>query len=129
MNTARDFVCQALLSLISGQNTEGKTPIAHLLLEAVPPDDGSPGTSHKAAAHLFGVCCCAERARLAVKVCKHCSIGIALVPVVLGGRESPALCSRSPKFSRSSWQMWRTSGSADDSCRVCCRTKLCSHLL
>lgn len=74
INAARDFVCQALLRLISDENTEGKTPIAHLLLEAVPPDNGVPRTSDKAAAHLFSVCCCAERARLAVKVCKHTSV-------------------------------------------------------
>ncbi|KAL3152075.1 hypothetical protein ABBQ32_001183 [Trebouxia sp. C0010 RCD-2024] len=74
INAARDFVCQALLRLISDENTEGKTPIAHLLLEAVPPDNGVPRTSDKAAAHLFSVCCCAERARLAVKVAQVFSV-------------------------------------------------------
>ena len=69
-NAARDFVCQALLTLITNQNAEGKTPIAHLLLEAVPPNDGLLGSCDKAA-HLFSVCCCAEHARLAVKVCKQ----------------------------------------------------------
>lgn len=62
----RNFVCQALLRLIT-ENVDSRTPIAHLLLEAVPPSDTATGTS-QTATDLFSVCCCAEHARLAVKV-------------------------------------------------------------
>ena len=62
----RNFVCQALLRLIS-ENADSRTPIAHLLLEAVPPSDSPTGTS-QTAIDLFSACCCAEHARLAVKV-------------------------------------------------------------
>lgn len=62
----RNFVCQALLRLIN-ENADSRTPIAHLLLEAVPPSD-SPTRTSQAATDLFSVCCCAEHARLAVKV-------------------------------------------------------------
>ena len=83
-NAARDFVCQGLLTLLTDQNAEGKTPIAHLLLEAVPPNDGLPGSCDKAA-HLFSVCCCAEHARLGVEVCKQTRLFSwrALVPLLI----------------------------------------------
>ena len=69
---SRDFVCKALLRLITDQDADSKTPTAHLLLEAVPLSNIS-SESPQRAAQLFSACCCAEHARLAVKVCK-CTI-------------------------------------------------------
>ena len=69
LDITRDFVCQALLRLITDKDADSKTPIAHLLLEAVPPSSSLSGSPQRAA-YLFSVCCCAEHARLAVKVCK-----------------------------------------------------------
>ena len=71
-NITRDFVCKALLRLITDQDADSKTPTAHLLLEAVPTANSVSRTPQRAA-HLFSVCCCAEHARLAVKVCKGIS--------------------------------------------------------
>ncbi len=69
---ARQFVCDALLSVLTQADLPGgNAAVAHLLLEALPVQKGvfrPPAT----ASCLFAQCCCAEHARLAVKVSHQC---------------------------------------------------------
>jgi len=69
---ARQFVCDALLSVLTQADLPGgNAAVAHLLLEALPVQKGAfrpPPT----ASCLFAQCCCAEHARLAVKVSHQC---------------------------------------------------------
>ena len=66
-HTAREFVCKALLQATTDTDAANKTPLAHLLLQTVPHSKTNSAAS-PVAPHLFSTCCCAQHARLAVKV-------------------------------------------------------------
>ena len=69
---ARQFVCDALLSVLTQADLPGgNAAVAHLLLEALPVQKGA-FTPPPTPSCICAQWCCAEHARLAVKVSHQC---------------------------------------------------------